>query len=31
MVISREAFLAGDDTRVMEEIVRVKEASRRRP
>ena len=26
MVISREAFLAGDDTRVMEEIVRVKEA-----
>src|SRR4029450_10705963 len=25
-VISREAFLAGDDTRVMEEIVRVKEA-----
>jgi deoxyribose-phosphate aldolase len=26
MVISREAFLAGEDTRVMEEIVRVKEA-----
>ena len=26
MVISREAFLAGDDHRVMEEIVRVKEA-----
>jgi deoxyribose-phosphate aldolase len=26
MVISREAFLAGDDSRVMEEIVRVKEA-----
>ena len=26
MVISREAFLAGDDARVMEEIVRVKEA-----
>jgi len=26
MVISREAFLAGDDVRVMEEIVRVKEA-----
>jgi len=26
MVISREAFLSGDDTRVMEEIVRVKEA-----
>jgi deoxyribose-phosphate aldolase len=26
MVISREAFLAGDDTRVMEEVVRVKEA-----
>ena len=26
MVISREAFLTGDDTRVMEEIVRVKEA-----
>jgi deoxyribose-phosphate aldolase len=26
MVISREAFLAGDDTRVQEEIVRVKEA-----
>ncbi len=26
MVISREAFLAGDDIRVMEEIVRVKEA-----
>jgi deoxyribose-phosphate aldolase len=26
MVISREAFLAGDDNRVMEEIVRVKEA-----
>jgi deoxyribose-phosphate aldolase len=26
MVISREAFLAGDDQRVMEEIVRVKEA-----
>ena len=25
MVISREAFLAGDDARVMEEIVRVKE------
>ena len=25
MVISREAFLAGEDTRVMEEIVRVKE------
>ena len=25
MVISREAFLSGDDTRVMEEIVRVKE------
>ncbi len=25
MVISREAFLAGDDTRVMEEVVRVKE------
>jgi deoxyribose-phosphate aldolase len=27
MVISREAFLAGDDTRVMEEIVRVKDAA----
>ena len=26
MVISREAFLSGDDTRVMEEIVRVREA-----
>jgi deoxyribose-phosphate aldolase len=26
MVISREAFLAGEDNRVMEEIVRVKEA-----
>jgi deoxyribose-phosphate aldolase len=26
MVISREAFLSGDDTRVMEEIVRVKDA-----
>jgi deoxyribose-phosphate aldolase len=26
MVISREAYLAGDDARVMEEIVRVKEA-----
>ena len=26
MVISREAFLAGDDTRVQQEIVRVKEA-----
>jgi deoxyribose-phosphate aldolase len=26
MVISREAFLAGDDARVVEEIVRVKEA-----
>ena len=26
MVISREAFLSGDDARVMEEIVRVKEA-----
>jgi deoxyribose-phosphate aldolase len=26
MVISREAFLAGEDTRVMEEVVRVKEA-----
>ena len=26
MVISREAFLAGDDARVMEEIVRVKDA-----
>src|SRR3712207_4318061 len=26
MVISREAFLAGDDHRVMEEVVRVKEA-----
>jgi deoxyribose-phosphate aldolase len=26
MVISREAFLGGEDTRVMEEIVRVKEA-----
>jgi deoxyribose-phosphate aldolase len=26
MVISREAFLAGDDARVMEEVVRVKEA-----
>jgi deoxyribose-phosphate aldolase len=26
MVISREAFLAGEDTRVMEEIVRVKDA-----
>jgi deoxyribose-phosphate aldolase len=26
MVISREAFLAGDDSRVMDEIVRVKEA-----
>jgi len=26
MVISREAFLAGDDTRVQEEIVRVREA-----
>jgi deoxyribose-phosphate aldolase len=26
MVISREAFLAGDDNRVMEEIVRVKDA-----
>ena len=26
MVISREAFLAGEDHRVMEEIVRVKEA-----
>ena len=25
MVISRHAFLAGEDTRVMEEIVRVKE------
>jgi deoxyribose-phosphate aldolase len=25
MVISREAFLAGEDTRVMEEVVRVKE------
>jgi deoxyribose-phosphate aldolase len=25
MVISREAFLAGDDARVMEEIVRVKD------
>ena len=25
MVISREAFLAGEDTRVMEEIVRIKE------
>jgi len=27
MVISREAFLAGEDRRVMEEVVRVKEAS----
>jgi deoxyribose-phosphate aldolase len=27
MVISREAFLAGDDTRVMEEIVRVKDSA----
>ena len=27
MVISREAFLAGDDTRVMEEIVRIKDAA----
>src|SRR5213078_3480675 len=27
MVISREAFLAGDDARVQEEIVRVREAS----
>src|ERR1700674_881155 len=27
MVISREAFLSGDDTRVMEEIVRVREAA----
>src|ERR1700716_1010694 len=27
MVISREAFLAGDDTRVMEEIVRVRESA----
>jgi deoxyribose-phosphate aldolase len=26
MVISREAFLSGDDARVMEEVVRVKEA-----
>jgi deoxyribose-phosphate aldolase len=26
MVISREAFLAGEDTRVMEEVMRVKEA-----
>ena len=26
MVISRDAFLSGDDTRVMEEIVRVREA-----
>jgi deoxyribose-phosphate aldolase len=26
MVISREAFLAGDDARVMEEIVRIKDA-----
>ena len=31
MVISREAFLAGDDTRVQQEIVAVKEALRRRP
>jgi deoxyribose-phosphate aldolase len=27
MVISRQAFLSGDDTRVMEEIVRVREAA----